>query len=171
MKIQIKRDEVSKYTKNHLKFKKNLRKMLMQRSENKEIEYVIDKMLDDFPEFDPVLDFDFRPICSCETFGLEEEHFNIKHTKLFKRSGPKLWDELISGYCNEVGLVEGYELWLLEDMRLAFVYTCIFEVPGENVQMVYHYPLGKKIPTKSDLDAETFLEKMTEKIYLTKYAR
>lgn len=35
MKIQIKTDEVSKDTKNHLKFKKKLRKVLMQRDENK----------------------------------------------------------------------------------------------------------------------------------------
>lgn len=62
MKIQIKRDEVSKDTKNHLKFKKKLRKMLMQREENKAIDYVINGALEGFDEFDPLLDWKFRPI-------------------------------------------------------------------------------------------------------------
>ena len=48
MKIQIKRDEVSRDTKNHLKFKKKLRKMLMQREENKAIDFVIDGALEGF---------------------------------------------------------------------------------------------------------------------------
>ena len=48
VKIQIKRDEVSKDTKNHLKFKKKLRKMLMQRERNRNKAYIIDNAIAEF---------------------------------------------------------------------------------------------------------------------------
>ena len=50
MKFQIKRDEKSKDTKNQLRFKKALRKMLMQRKENKIASDTIDEMLDEFAQ-------------------------------------------------------------------------------------------------------------------------
>ena len=45
MKFQIKKDEKSKDTKNQLRFKKAIRKMLMQRKENKIASDTIDEML------------------------------------------------------------------------------------------------------------------------------
>ena len=169
MKIQIKRDEVSKDTKNHLKFKNKLRKILMQREENKAIDYVIDSTLASFEDFDPLLDWQFRPVCGCETAGMEEDYYNVKHNKLFKKSGHLLWDELISGYTNGVSLTESFELWMLEDMSLVFTYCCAFGIPECEEKMYYRYPLGKKIPANMDLDAESFLDEMREKIHYTRH--
>ena len=87
MKIQIKRDEVSKDTKNHLKFKKKLRKVLMQRDENKFIADTIDDYLNGFADFDPLLDWKFRPVCGCEIEGMDEFSFNVKHNNLFSNKG------------------------------------------------------------------------------------
>ena len=87
MKIQIKRDEVSKDTKNHLKFKKKLRKVLMQRDENKFIAEIIDDYLNGFADFDPLLDWKFRPVCGCEIEGMDELCFNLKHNNLFGTRG------------------------------------------------------------------------------------
>lgn len=82
MKIQIKRDETSKDTKNHLKFKKKLRRTLMQRAENRWNADRIDGKLSEFADFDPLLDWDFRPICGCEVKGVEGIFYNVKHNKL-----------------------------------------------------------------------------------------
>ena len=87
VKIQIKRDEVSKYTKNHLKFKKKLRKVLMQRDENKFIADTIDDYLNGFADFDPLLDWKFRPVCGCEIVNMEESAYDVKHNNLFKNKG------------------------------------------------------------------------------------
>ena len=97
MKIQIKTDEVSKDTKNHLKFKKKLRKVLMQRDENKFIADTIDDYLNGFADFDPLLDWKFRPVCGCEIEGMEEFSFNVKHNNLFGNKGFLLSDFVIAG--------------------------------------------------------------------------
>ncbi|MGM9684477.1 MAG: hypothetical protein ACI3XQ_12845, partial [Eubacteriales bacterium] len=75
MKIQIKTDEVSKDTKNHLKFKKKLRKMLMQRESNRLHANRINGIIDSFAVFDPLLDWKFRPVCGCELKGMEGVYY------------------------------------------------------------------------------------------------
>ena len=169
MKFQIKKDEKSKDTKNQLRFKKAIRKMLMQRKENKIASDTIDEMLNEFAQFDPLLDWEFRPICGCEITGMSEPCFNLKHGMLFKKFGCRLWEEMISGSADDLSAIESYELWVLEDMSLVFVYCCAFSVPDCEERMYYRYPLGKKIPTNMDLDAETFLDEMDEKIYSARH--
>ena len=169
MKIQIKRDEVSKDTKNHLKFKKKLRKMLMQRERNRDREYVIDNAIAEFDDFDPLLDWKFKPICGCEITGMSEEFLNLKHGMLFKKFGCMLWEEMISGSADDLNVIESYELWVLEDMSMVFVYCCAFGISEDEGMMYYRYPLGKKIPTDMELDADTFLNEMWEKIYCARH--
>lgn len=171
MKIQIKRDEVSKDTNNHLKFKKKLRKMLMQRESNKFIADEIDEIIESFGDFDPLLDWEFRPVCGCELKGMEDVYYNIKHNSLFGKNGYLLYDECISG-CSGVNCAsEGYELWLLDDLTLVFTYYCIIEDIRTDAGMIYRYPLGKKIPTNMDLDAENFLEELEDEIYSLRQPR
>lgn len=165
MKIQIKTDEVSKDTKNHLKFKKKLRKMLMQRESNRLHANRIDGIIDSFADFDPLLDWEFRPVCGCELKGMEGVYYNVKHNSLFGKNGFLLYDECISGCSGANCVSEGYELWLLDDLTLVFTYYCMTENIRTDAGMIYRYPLGKKIPTDMDLDAETFLEELEEEIY------
>ena len=165
VKIQIKTDEVSKDTKNHLKFKKKLCKVLMQRDENKFIADTIDEYLNGFADFDPLLDWKFRPVCGCEIEGMYEFSFDVKHNNLFGNKGFLLYDYVIANYSGADDLCEGYEMWLLDDMRIVFTYFCMQSNPFTNVSMTYRYPLGKKIPTDMMLDVEDFLEDLEVEIY------
>lgn len=170
LKIQIKRDEVSKDTKNHLKFKKKLRKVLMQRDENKFISDTIDNYLNGFADFDPLLDWNFRPVCGCEIEGMEEFSFNVKHNNLFGNKGFLLNDFVIAGCYGDDDFCEGYEMWLLDDMHIVFTYFCMMSDPLTGASMIYRYPLGKKIPTDMVIDAEDFLDELDEKIYSLRHA-
>lgn len=167
MKIQIKRDEVSKDTKNHLKFKKKLRKVLMQRDENKFIADTIDDYLNGFADFDPLLDWKFRPVCGCECEieGINLLNYTVKHNNLFKNKGYLLNEYFISSISDMNDYLEGYEMWLLDDMRIVFTYFFMMIEPRTDSRMIYRYPLGKKIPTDMELDAEDFLDELDEEIY------
>lgn len=165
LKIQIKKDEVSKDTNNHLKFRKKLRRMLMQRLENKINADDMDYNLSKFEPFDPLLDWKFRPVCGCELEGADEVLYNLKHNKLFKRNGHLLYDECIRSGDNAGTIYEGYEMWLLENMKIVFTYYVAMEDNRTGIMMTYRYPLGKKIPTDMELYADTFLDDMAEGIY------
>ena len=169
VKIQIKRDEVSKDTKNHLKFKKKLRKVLMQRDENKFITDTIDEYLNGFAAFDPLLDWKFRPVCGCEIEGMYEFSFDVKHNNLFGNKGFLLYDYVTASYSGAEDLCEGYEMWLLDDMRIVFTYFCMMSDPISEASMIYRYPLGKKIPKDMPLDVEDFLGELEEDIYFLRH--
>ena len=171
MKIQIKRDEVSKDTKNHLKFKKNLRKMLMQREENKKSSFDIDQTIAKFRDFDPLLDWTFEPICGCEVKGMGKEFYNLKHNRLFVKNGHLLHDECISESGGTTYAMEGYELWLLEDLSLVFTYYCMFKEGKSKSGMIYRYPLGKKIPTQMVLEAHSFLDGLNYEILMKRVCK
>ena len=164
VKIQIKTDEVSKDTKNHLKFKKKLRKLLMQREENRKSSFDIDKTFETFREFDPLLDWSFAPVCGCEIKGMEKDFYNLKHNKLFGKNGHLLHEECISDSGGTTYASEGYELWLLEDLSLVFTYYCMFWDAKTKSGMIYRYPLGKRIPTKMDLETHSFLTGLSYEI-------
>lgn len=165
VKIQIKRDETSKDTKNHLKFKKKLRRTLMQRAENRWNADRIDGKLSEFVDFDPLLDWDFRPICGCEVKGMEGIFYNVKHNKLFGKNGYLLYDDCISSCDAPYCACEGYELWLLDDLSLVFTYFCTVEDADSGAGMTYRYPLGRKMPADMQLNAETFLNELRGAVY------
>jgi hypothetical protein len=166
LRIQIKRDEISKDTKNHLKFRKKIRKMLMQRSENREDTCSINSKIEGFSVFDPLLDWEFRPICGCELIGMEKRYYNIKHNNLFGKKGHRLIKEEYSSSENDdLNASEGFELWVLDDLSLVFTYYCTAEIPDTSCKMIYRYPLGKKIPEDMTLDEYTFLSNLSDEIY------
>lgn len=165
MKIQIKKDETSKDTKNHLKFKKKLRRTLMQRAENRQNADRIDGKLSEFADFDPLLDWDLRPICGCEVKGMEGIFYNVKHNKLFGKNGYLLYDDCISSCGVPYCACEGYELWLLDDLSLVFTYFCTVEDADSSAGMTYRYPLGRKMPVDMELNAETFLNELRAEVY------
>lgn len=163
MNIQIKKDEISKDTNNYLKLGKRIRKMLMQRQENRDDSYTIGSKIASLGVFDPLLDWSFRPICGCELDGMERVFYNIKHNKLFARNGYRLYGDCLS-YNSEAGMAEGYELWMLDNMKLVFTYFCEMYNPNMKATMTYRYPLGKKIPVDMALDATDFLRELRENI-------
>ena len=76
-----------------MKFMK-LRKMLMQRDSNKFIaDDEIDEIIESFNDFDPLLDWKFRPVCGCELKGMEGHFYNVKHNILL------LYMPLINRHC------------------------------------------------------------------------
>lgn len=165
MKIQIKRDEVSKDTKNHLKFKKKLRKMLMQRDSNKFIADEIDEIIESFNDFDPLLDWEFRPVCGCELKEMEGHFYNVKHNSLFGKNGFLLCDVCTKTCGGPTYACEGYEIWLLDDLSFVFTYYCMMEDARTNEAMIYRYPLGKKIPVDMNFDTTEFLEDLGYEIF------
>ena len=94
-----------------------------------------------------------------------EFSFDVKHNNLFGNKGFLLYDYVIASYSGADDLCEGYEMWLLDDMRIVFTYFCMQSNPFTNVSMIYRYPLGKKIPTDMMLDVEDFLEDLEVEIY------
>jgi hypothetical protein len=101
---------------------------------------------------------------------MEEFSFNVKHNNLFGNKGFLLSDFVIAGCYGDDDFCEGYEMWLLDDMRIVFTYFCMMSDPITDASMIYRYPLGKKIPTDMVLDAEDFLDELDEEIYSLRHA-
>ena len=129
MRITVKtmQDRNSKESRYMKKFQKNLRKMLLKNyggcPVNKErITAEINEAIDALRTFDPVLDWDYKPLCACEIMGCEMPHNNIKQNRLFERNGHLLCSSWETDEDDITTVVEGYEMWLLEDMRIVFTY-------------------------------------------------
>ena len=153
MRITVKtmQDRNSKESRYMKKFQKNLRKMLLKNyggcSVNKErITAEINEAIDALRTFDPVLDWDYKPLCACEIMGCEMPHNNIKQNRLFERNGHLLCSSWETDEDDITTVVEGYEMWLLEDMRIVFTYFVrMWAFDDEDkAAMTYRYALGKK---------------------------
>ena len=177
MRITVKtmQDRNSKESRYMKKFQKNLRKMLLKNyggcPVNKErITNLINETIDALHTFDPVLDWDYKPICACEIEGFETPCNNIKQNRLFERNGHLLYSSGES--CEEelATIDEGYELWLLEDMRLVFTYfvkTWGFD-GGDETAMTYRYALGKKVPEGMDMPLEVLLDEIGDQAFIAR---
>lgn len=165
MKIQIKKDEVSKYTKLQNKFKKNLYKMLMQRENNKFLSCEIKELIEAFDNFEPLLDWYFHPVCGCELTGIDLDYCEVKHNNLFGKHGHLLHEECLYAECGSNSVYEGYEMWVLDNMKIVFTYYCTVEDNKTGLMMTYRYPLGKKIPADMELGTADFLSEISKDIF------
>ena len=154
------------------KFQKNLRKMLLKIyggcPVNKErITAEINEAIDALRTFDPVLDWDYKPLCACEIMGCEMPHNNIKQNRLFERNGHLLCSSWETDEDDITTVVEGYEMWLLEDMRIVFTYFVrMWAFDDEDkAAMTYRYALGKKAPEDMEITLADILDEISEQAF------
>ena len=174
MRITVKtmQDRNSKESRYMKKFQKNLRKMLLKNyggcSVNKErITAEINEAIDALHTFDPVLDWDYKPLCACEIMGCEMPHNNIKQNRLFERNGHLLCSSWETDEDDITTVVEGYEMWLLEDMRIVFTYFVrMWAFDDEDkAAMTYRYALGKKVPEDMEITLADILDEISEQAF------
>ena len=174
MRITVKtmQDRNSKESRYMKKFQKNLRKMLLKNyggcSVNKErITAEINEAIDALRTFDPVLDWDYKPLCACEIMGCEMPHNNIKQNRLFERNGHLLCSSWETDVDDITTVVEGYEMWLLEDMRIVFTYFVrMWAFDDEDkAAMTYRYALGKKVPEDMEITLADILDEISEQAF------
>ena len=174
MRITVKtmQDRNSKESRYIKKFQKNLRKMLLKNyggcPANKErITAEINEAIDALHTFDPVLDWDYKPLCACEIMGCEMPHNNIKQNRLFERNGHLLCSSWETDEDDITTVVEGYEMWLLEDMRIVFTYFVrMWAFDDEDkAAMTYRYALGKKVPEDMEITLTDILDEICEQAF------
>ena len=174
MRITVKtmQDRNSKESRYMKKFQKNLRKMLLKNyggcHVNKErITAEINEAIDALHTFDPVLDWDYKPLCACEIMGCEMPHNNIKQNRLFERNGHLLCSVWDTDEDDITTVVEGYEMWLLEDMRIVFTYFVrMWAFDDEDkASMTYRYALGKKVPEDMEITLADILDEICEQAF------
>ena len=174
MRITVKtmQDRNSKESRYMKKFQKNLRKMLLKNyggcPVNKErITAEINEAIDALRTFDPVLDWDYKPLCACEIMGCEMPHNNIKQNHLFERNGHLLCSSWETDEDDITTVVEGYEMWLLEDMRIVFTYFVrMWAFDDEDkAAMTYRYALGKKVPEDMEITLADILDEISEQAF------
>ena len=133
-----------------------------------EIQYMLDERETD-KDFDPLLYWDFNPICSFEMSGSDELSHAYRHNRLFGQNG-HLLDTSVGKATSAVSSVsESYELWLLEDMSLVVTFCCKMEVSngGDHYETaVYRYPVsGSYAELSGDFDVDDFLDSVCAQIY------
>ena len=174
MRITVKtmQDRNSKESRYMKKFQKNLRKMLLKNyggcPVNKErITAEINEAINALHTFDPVLDWDYKPLCACEIMGCEMPHNNIKQNRLFERNGHLLCSSWETDEDDITTVVEGYEMWLLEDMRIVFTYFVrMWAFDDEDkAAMTYRYALGKKVPEDMEITLADILDEISEQAF------
>ena len=174
MRITVKtmQDRNSKESRYMKKFQKNLRKMLLKNyggcPVNKErITAEINEAIDALHTFDPVLDWDYKPLCACEIMGCEMPHNNIKQNRLFERNGHLLCSSWETDEDDITTVVEGYEMWLLEDMRIVFTYFVrMWAFDDEDkAAMTYRYALGKKVPEEMEITLTEILDEISGQVF------
>ena len=170
--VKMMQDRNSKESRYMKKFQKNLRKMLLKNyggcPVNKErITAEINEAIDALRTFDPVLDWDYKPLCACEIMGCEMPHNNIKQNRLFERNGHLLCSSWETDEDDITTVVEGYEMWLLEDMRIVFTYFVrMWAFDDEDkAAMTYRYALGKKVPEDMEITLADILDEISEQAF------
>ena len=174
MRITVKtmQDRNSKESRYMKKFQKNLRKMLLKNYGGchvykERVVEEIDEAIGAFYTFDPVLDWDYKPICGCEIMGCEMPHNNIKQNRLFERNGHLLCSAWETDEDDITTVVDGYEMWLLEDMRIVFTYFVrMWAFDGEDkAAMTYRYALGKKVPEEMEITLTEILDEISGQVF------
>ena len=169
--VKTKQDRDTKESRYQKIFERKFRKLMMKEYGHSELNREkIERVIANFPTFDPVLDWDYAPICGCEVYGFEYECDNIKQNRLFERNGHLLYYAPCSeGVENKHSrVVDGYEMWLLEDMRIvftSFVQMRSISSPDREM-MTYRYALGKKIPDAMDAPLNEVLNTVRKRIVL-----
>lgn len=124
----------------------------------------IDDIIDDLPwnDFDPMKEIEFEDIYTFKADATFVEPFIVKHGPIFDKKGVRVSISTNRRYMGTSNIIEGVELWLLEDMSFAATHFCHMEVHADprNEEAIYRYPVDIKEAVLNDLYVDDFLEDM-----------
>lgn len=122
----------------------------------------LEDMIDDLPGngFDPMKEIEFEDIYTFKADATFVEPFIVKHGPIFDKRGVRVSVSTDKGYMGTSDIIEGVELWLLEDMTFAATHFCHMEVRDDprNEEAIYRYPVDIKEAVLDDLYVDDFLE-------------
>ena len=166
--VKTKHDRDTKESRYQKIFERKFRKLMMKEYGYSELNREkVERVIANFPTFDPVLDWDYKPLCACEIMGCEMPHNNIKQNRLFERNGHLLCSVWDTDEDDITTVVEGYEMWLLEDMRIVFTYFVrMWAFDDEDkAAMTYRYALGKKVPEEMEITLTEILDEISGQVF------
>ena len=135
--------------------------------EYEEIEEEMDN-ISSFEEFEPLLHWEFEPVCALELEGSDCIFPDRRRSRLFGKNGYLLDTSLDSGIAALSTITQSYELWLLEDMSLAVTFCCTMTVEGNDnysESATFRIPVSGSYPKLSgDFNAVDFLLSIEDKI-------
>ncbi len=169
--VKTKQERNSKESKYQRIFERRLKKVLLKKYRGYEDkEGRIYDCIANFEEFDPVLDWEYKPLCGCEVGGFEAINHNLKQNRLFERNGHLLYSTRLSTATGASQITDGYEMWLLENMKIVFTYFVEMKVgKGKRTEtMTYRYALGKRFPDDMKFRLDNLLSEIDDQVY---YAR
>lgn len=124
----------------------------------------LEDMIDDLPwnDFDPMKEIEFEDIYTFKADATFVEPFIVKHSPLFDKRGVRVSVCQDRGYMGTSDIIEGVELWLLEDMTFAATHFCHMEVRNDpqKEEAIYRYPVDIKEAVLDDIYVDDFLEDM-----------
>lgn len=124
----------------------------------------LEDMIDDLPwnDFDPMKEIEFEDIYTFKADATFVEPFIVKHGPIFDKRGVRVSVSTDRGYMGASDIIEGVELWLLEDMTFAATHFCHMEVHNDtqNEEAIYRYPVDIKDIVLDDIYVDDFLEDM-----------
>lgn len=110
---------------------------------SEDVTYDVEKAVPE--DFNPLMNFPFNPVYTFEAYGNDNEHLNHSYdiNPIFDKNG-FLLKVTPTGFNSTLSeIIEGYELWLLDDMSLAVTYFCNMKVRAKDKfeAVVYRYYL------------------------------
>lgn len=124
----------------------------------------LEDMIDDLPwnDFAPMKEIEFEDIYTFKADATFVEPFIVKHGPIFDKRGVRVSVSTDRGYMGASDIIEGVELWLLEDMTFAATHFCHMEVRDDprNEEAIYRYPVDIEDIVLGDLYVDDFLDDM-----------
>ncbi|MBR3597097.1 MAG: hypothetical protein IKL47_09020 [Clostridia bacterium] len=124
----------------------------------------LEDMIGNLPwnDFDPMKEIEFEDIYTFKADATFVEPFIVKHGPIFDKRGVRVSVSTDKGYMGTSDIIEGVELWLLEDMTFAATHFCHMEVRDDprNEEAIYRYPIDIKDIVLDDTYVDDFLEDM-----------
>lgn len=124
----------------------------------------LEDMIDDLPwgDFDPRKEIEFEDIYTFKADVTFVEPFIVKHGPIFDKKGVRVSVSTDRGYMGASDIIEGVELWLLEDMTFTATHFCHMEVRNDQQkeEAIYRYPVDIKDYALYDLYVDDFIEDM-----------
>ena len=89
----------------------------------------LEDMIDDLPwnDFDPMKEIEFEDIYTFKADATFVEPFIVKHGPIFDKRGVRVSVCQDKGYMEASNIIEGVELWLLEDMTFAATHFAMWK--------------------------------------------
>lgn len=124
----------------------------------------LEDMIDELPwnDFDPMKEIEFEDIYTFKADATFVEPFIVKHGPIFVKRGVRVSVCQDRESMGTSDIIEGVELWLLEDMTFAATHFCHMEVRNDpqKEEAIHRYPVDIKDIVLDDMYVDDFLEDM-----------